>query len=300
MKTSRLFFATALLSLTGSALAGVASASKSTVTQEEDKTSLWLFSTETTYTTRSKFRDPSLGSGDSLYGDYNVDRRFLISGSTYFRLGAEYKRFDFGGANNGLPNHLQAISAHLAYEYIARNLAVAAVEFDPGFYFQNRITGDAFDIPWKIYAVFPLKKDKVYGVLGAAGSLYQDPVVVPGGGLIWLINDKLRLDAFVPKPALVYNPDDKWEFRLLGEFVSESFRTDDVQNSASRINLRNAVVQYSEYRGGVQASYAGFKPFAIVAGAGYTFDRSFDFFRARQRERVDGAPYFQLGISAKF
>src|SRR5205807_5886377 len=124
------------------------------------------------------------GSGDSLDGDYSVDRRFLISGKSYFRLGGEYERFDFGGANNGLPNHLQAVYAHLAYEYVVHDRAGAGVEINPGFYFQNRITGDAFNIPWKIFVSFPLKKDKVYGVLGVGGSLYQDPIVAGGGGII--------------------------------------------------------------------------------------------------------------------
>ena len=43
-----------------------------------------------------------------------------------------------------------------------------------------------------------------------------------------------------------------------------------------------------------------YKPFEIVAGAGYTFDRTFDFFRAGQKISMGGAPYFQLGIKAKF
>ena len=299
MKTSRLFFATALFTLTGSVLAGVPTAGKSPVTPE-DETSLWLFSAESTYTTRSKFRDSRFGRGDSLDSDYSVDRRFPVSGKSYFRLGGEYERFDFGGTNNGQPNHLQAMYAHLAYEYVVHDHAAAGVEIDPGFYFQNRISGDAFDIPWRIFVTFPLKKDRVYGVIGVGGSLYQDPVVVGGGGIIWLINDKLRLEAVAPKPALVYNPSDKWEFRLLGEAVYESFRTDSVRNAASSIHLQNAVVQYSEYRSGVQVSYSGFKPFEILAGAGYTFERSFDFFRAEQRESAGGAPYFKLGISAKF
>jgi len=310
MKTFHLFFAIPLLSLAGSVLAGVevapgsapagvAHEGKSPVTSE-DNNSLWLVSAETSYTTRSNFRDQRLGSGDSLYGDYSVDRRFPVTGKWYLRLGGEYERFDFGGSQNGLPNHLQALYAHLAFEYVVHDHAGAGVEIDPGFYYQNRISGDAFDIPWKIFVSFPLKKDKVFGVIGFGGRLYQDPVVAPGGGIIWLINDKLRLEGVVPKPALVYNPGDHWEFRALAEIIYESFRTDDVPLFASKIHLQNAVVQYSEYRGGGQVSYSGFKPFEIIAGAGYSFDRLFDFYRAGARERVGGGAYFKLGIGAKF
>jgi hypothetical protein len=46
--------------------------------------------------------------------------------------------------------------------------------------------------------------------------------------------------------------------------------------------------------------YSGIKPFRIVAGAGYTFLREFDFFRAHRRAKLDPAPYFQLSLEAKF
>ena len=146
---------------------------------------------------------------------------------------------------------------------------------------------------------FPLRKDKVFGVIGVGGSLYQNPVVAPGGGIIWLINEKMRVEGVFPKPALVYSPNDNWEFRLLGEIVFQSFRTDDVA-VLGKPWLKNAVVQYSEYRGGMQVNYSGFKPFNICVGAGYTFQREFDFFRADWSQRVGGAPYVKVGLEAKF
>ena len=291
---SKLLFFTAILTylLVSTVLAGTAPQ------KEDEKTSLWLLSSETTYTKRSGLHG-TVGRGDSLYGDYSIDRRFPISGNWYFRTGAEYERLDFGGSSNGLPNHLQAIYAHLAVEYIVQDHAGAGASLEPGYYFQNRISGDAFDVPWRIWMSFPLRKDKVFGVIGVGGSLYQNPVVAPGGGIIWLINEKVRVEGVFPKPALIYSPNDNWEFRLLGEIVFESFHTDDVA-VLGKPWLNNAVVQYSEYRGGMQVSYSGFKPFNICVGAGYTFQRKFDFFRADWSQRVGGAPYVKVGLEAKF
>ena len=56
---------------------------------------------------------------------------------------------------------------------------------------------------------FPLKKDKIFGVIGLGGALYQDPVVAPGGGLIVLFSDTLRLQGVFPKPP---------DFSSLGAF----------------------------------------------------------------------------------
>src|SRR2546423_2722081 len=196
--------------------------------QPQDENSHDLFGYETTYTFNSDFKQPKLGDGDSLYDDFSYDHRFPITGKWYFRAGFEYERYDFGNSDNGLPDHLQAAYAHLAYEYVVHDHAGAAIEIDPGFYFQDRISRDSVDIPWKIFVSFPLKKDKVFGVVGLGGAIYQDPIVAPGGGIIWLISDKMRLEGVFPKPALVYQANDDWQFRLLAELVYESFRTDDV------------------------------------------------------------------------
>ena len=265
-----------------------------------DQNSHDLFSYEGTYNFNSDFHETKLGNGESLYDDFSYDHRFLITGKWYFRAGVEYERFDFGGSENGLPNHLQSAYAHLALEYVVHDHAGAGIELDPGVYFQNRITGDAVDVPWKIFVSFPLKKDKVFGVIGLGGALYQHPIVAPGGGIIWLISDKTRLEGVFPKPALVYEPNDDWQFRLLAELYYESFRTDDVLTTEHKLQLHNAIVEYSEDRVGVQAKYSGIKPFQIIAGAGCTVRREFDFFRAHERAVTDPAPYVRLSVEAKF
>lgn len=271
------------------------------VAKPEQENSLNLVYFESIYTLRSDFHnEPRLGEGDSFYTDFSYDHRFLITGKWYFRTGFEYERYDFGGTDNGLPDHLQAVYGHLGIEYVLRDHAGAALELDPGVYFQNRITSDAFDIPWKLFVSFPLKKDKIFGIIGVGGALYQDPIIAPGGGLIWLFTDNLRLEGVFPKPALVYNLNDDWQFRIAANLVYESFRTDNVVTPLHKLREHNAVVQYNEDRVGLQASYSGIKPFKITAAAGYTFIRDFDFFRVGVRAKTEPAPYFQLSVDARF
>ena len=265
-----------------------------------DENSRDLFNYETTYTFDSDFKESKLGDGDSLYNDFSYDHRFLITGKCYFRAGVEYERYDFGGTDNGLPDHLQAASAHLALEYVVKDFPGISIELDPGVYFQDNVSSDAFDIPGKAYVTFPLKKDKIFAVVGVAWGVYQDPPVAPGGGIIWLITDKLRLQGVFPKPALIYQPNDDWDLRIMGELNYTSFRTDDVLTTERKLQLHNAVVQYSEDRAGVQVGYSGFKPLKIIAGAGVTVERNFDFFRAHQSKRTDPAPYLRIAAEAKF
>jgi hypothetical protein len=299
MQTIRKLFALLFLAVVTSALAGTATFEAQPSPTPTDENSHDLFSWETTYTFRSDFKESKLGHGDSLYDDFNYDHRFLITGKWYFRVGVEYERYDFGGTNNGLPDHLQAASSHLALEYVVKDFPGLSIELDPGAYFQDDVTGDAFDIPGKAYVTFPLKKDKIFAVVGLAWGIYQDPPVAPGGGIIWLFSDKLRLQAVFPKPALIYQPNDDWDLRIIGELNYTSFRTDDVLTTERKLQLHNAIVQYSEDRAGVQVGYSGFKPLKLIAGAGVTI-RDFDFFRAHQAKKTDPAPYIRIAAEAKF
>jgi hypothetical protein len=283
-----------------SAVAGPANLELQPSSTSADENSRDLFNYETTYTFDSDFKESKLGDGDSLYNDFSYDHRFLITGKWYFRAGVEYERYDFGGTDNGLPDHLQAASAHLALEYVVKNFPDISIELDPGVYFQNNVSWDAFDIPGKAYVTFPLKKDKIFALVGLGWGIYQDPPVALGGGIIWLITDKLRLQGVFPKPALIYQPNDDWDLRIMGELNYTSFRTDDVLTTERKLQLHNAVVQYSEDRAGVQVGYSGFKPLKIIAGAGVTVERNFDFFRAHQSKRTDPAPYLRIAAEAKF
>ena len=289
--------------------------------QDENKNSTNIFDYETTYTGNSDYKDYNgrFGDSSSLYNDISYSHRFLITGNWYLRLGAEYERFDFGddngsnrlliptcplcgivGNNNGLPDHFQTIHALLAYEYIFKDHAGAGIELDPGFYFENDLNGGAFDMPWKIWVSFPLKKDKIFGVIGAGGSLNSNPIAAPGGGIIWLFTDHLRLEGVFPKPALVYNPNEDWEFRIAGNLYYQSYRTDDVYTPARKLRVGDPWVQYSEDRAGVQVTYSHFKPLDITLDAGCTIRRDFDFFRAEAAVKTDPAPYIRLAVEAKF
>ncbi len=290
-------------------LAGITSALAGTPTFEAqasptpaDENHRELFDYELDYTGNSSFFDDhgKFGNGDSLYNDFSYAHRFLITGKWYFRAGVEYERFDFNGTDNGLPDHLQTVHALLAMEYVVHDHAAAGIEIEPGPYFQNNITSDSIDMPWKVWVTFPLKKDKIFAVIGAGGSIYSNPIVAPGGGIIWLFTDHLRLEGVFPKPALVYNPSDNWEFRIYGDLFYESYRTDDVITPERKLQVHDAVVQYSEDKAGVQATYSGLKPFDITLGGGVTVRRDFDFFRAEASAKTNPAPFVKFEVKAKF
>src|SRR5213595_2470579 len=278
MKRIRLFFISLFLVAGASAIAGPPTYEAQPSPTPADENHRELFDYELDYTGGSSFYDDhgKFGHGDSLYNDFSYAHRLLITGKWYFRAGVEYERFDFGGTDNGLPDHLQTVHALLALEYVVHDHAGAGIAIQPGPYFQDKITGDSIDIPWKVWVTFPLKKDKIFAVIGAGGSIYSNPIIAPGGGIIWLFTDHLRLEGVFPKPALVYNPNDDWEFRIAGNLYYESFRTDNVYTPARKLREHDPVVQYSEYRAGGVVTYSHFKPLDISLEIGCNIRRNFD------------------------
>jgi len=302
MKNIRLFFISLFLAAGVSAIAGPPTYEVQPSPTPADENHRDLLDYELDYTFSSHFYDVrgDFGHGDSLYNDFSYAHRFLITGKWYFRAGVEYERFDFCGTDNGLPDHLQTVHALLAVEYVVHDHAGAGIEIDPGPYFQSDAKWNTFDIPWKAWVTFPLKKDKIFAVIGVGGAINSNPVVAPGGGIIWLFNDHLRLEGVFPKPALVYNPSDNWEFRLFGNLYYASFRTEDVITPERKLQVHDAWVQYSEDKAGVQATYSGLKPFDISLGGGVTVRRDFDFFRAEASARTRPAPFVKFEVEAKF
>src|SRR6266516_121965 len=302
MKSIRLFFISVFLTAAASAIAGAPTYEVQPSPTPADENHRDLFDYELDYTGSSNFYDVhgDFGHGDSIYNDFSYAHRFLITGKWYFRAGVEYERFDFGGTDNGLPDHLQTVHALLAVEYVVHDHAGAGIEINPGPYFQSDAKWNTFDIPWKAWVTFPLKKDKIFAVIGVGGAINSSPIIAPGGGIIWLFTDHLRLEGVFPKPALVYNPNDDWEFRIAGNLFYESFRTDDVNSVAAKLREHDPIVQYSEKRAGAQVTYSHFKPFDLTLDVGCTIQRDFDFFRVPTSVKSDPAPYARFAVEAKF
>src|SRR5260370_18853630 len=206
MKNIRLYIFRVFLSAAASAFAGPATFEAQPSPTPADENHRDLFDYELDYTGNSSFFDDhgKFGHGDSLYNGFSYAHRFLITGKWYLRAGVEYERFDFDGTNNGLPDHLQTVHALLALEYVVHDHAGVSIEIDPGFFFQNDVHGNDFDIPAKAFFTFPIKKDKIFAVVGVGFALNQTPIVGPGGGIICVFTDHLCLEGGFPKPALVY------------------------------------------------------------------------------------------------
>ena len=232
-----------------------------------------------------------------LETSFDFTRRFGLGGAWYLALGASYESFVFGRATNGLPDQLQGIAGILALQYVVQDHVAMTLELRPGFYAGGKINSDALDVPVTAYAPIPLRSD-LFLLIGGRVSGLQNPPVVPIGGLIWLIQKDLRLEAIFPQSHLVYSPNDFWEYHLVAEIVGDGYRVD--RDPSLPAQLRGAALQYSESRAGAGVNYTLRKGAMVGLDAGYVFERSLDFFRARTDFRSGGSVYLRLQGSLEF
>lgn len=270
----------------------------------------WIQSTFS-YTAESDFERGDDASGDSLFSGIGVHKRVPIKafswpaqecGEWFFRYGAEYGRWSFG--NEGglpLPNTLQSASAVLALEYVVDDRAILQFQIRPGFWFEQDVDINDFDLPITLYAPLYVRQgdDWLFVFLvGATYSMHRDTPVIPGGGFVFQ-KGKWRILGIVPEPRIIYQATPNLKIYAGGELAGGTYHT-DTHDFKGDPELNRAVVSYSEWRAGAGVEYR-WDNCTVDVGAGYTFQRKFDFHRAEKGYETDeGAPFVKVELRAAF
>jgi hypothetical protein len=266
----------------------------------------WTLRLESSYVGSADFERGRDASGDAWSGRIELSHATAVSlgwprgfnGAWSLRLGAFYERSEFGNAGAlPLPAHLQKAGAVLSLEYLVNGRRAVMLEVRPGFYFEDEIRSGAFSAPAILAAGVPLGRN-FYIIGGVRYSTLGRYPVMPVAGFLWDINDRWTVVAIPPDPKIVYHATTALDLWLGGELAGGSYLT---SGSADRpANLRNAVVSYNEWRAGAGLSWttnAG----VLEVGAGAVFQREFDYHRADEEYRTDGAaPYVKIELRTAF
>lgn len=271
------------------------------ITNLEERAAIDIFTADASYVFESEIHNHGgFGDADAFEFDVEYSHRFHIRGPVYFRAGFNYNRFEFGETFAPLPDHLQSFSALIGLEYIVGNDVGAFLQFRPGFYTEDDIGISSFDVPITAGRVFVLQPEKLFFFVGAnAAFLRGQYPVLPLVGLVWRPNKQWTVNAVVPEPRVIYSPNKNIGFWVGGQLAGSSFRTDRDPNIVPR-KLSNAQVDYSEYRGGLGIDWSPCDRWTVTAAGGYAFQRRFNFERAGEEWKADGAPYVRVAMRAEF
>lgn len=296
-----LLIAFALVSVAAAQDASDKQLSTTPATNLEERTTIDIFSIDTSYVFQSEIHnDGRFGDQDAGELEVEYSHRFLLGGHIYLRAGLNYNRFEFGETLAPLPDHLQSFSALVGLEYLVGNDVGAFIQFRPGFYTEDHVGISSFDVPITVGRVFVLQPKKLFFFVGAnAAFLRGEYPVLPLVGLVWRPNRQWTLNAIVPEPRIIYSPNPKIGFWVGGQLTGSSFRTDRDSNILPR-KLSNAQVDYSEYRAGLGIDWNPSEQWTVTFAGGYVFERRFNFERADEEWKADGAPYLRIAMKAAF
>ena len=283
------------------------------IVAQEKPPALDTLEIETSYVGDATFREKefgglirnerSYGSFDELQLSVDYAHRFHLFGRVYLKLGASYERFDFGTTNAPLPSSLQSMTGTVAVEYIQQGEVGAFITTSPGVYYSDldSVGLGNFDSPTALGLVLPLGK-KFYLLLGARFSVLSKYPVFPIAGAIWLLTDKLRIEARPPTPRLIYTYSKQLDFYVGAELLGSSYKRDanrDARPQDRRFN--NTVIDFSETRVGGGITYSPTEKIDIDIDGGCSVDRDFEYYRGDSKTfRAHPAPYARISASVSF
>ena len=283
------------------------------VVAKEKAPALDTLDIETSYVGNATFREKEFGGlirPEQGYGSFDetqlsVDyaHRFQLFGKVYLKVGAGYERFDFGTTRAPLPSSLQSITGTVALEYIEQGEVGAFLTTSPGVFYSdlNSVGLGNFDAPTAAGVILPLGK-KFYFLLGARVSVLSKYPVFPVVGAIWLITDKLRLEARPPTPRLIYSYSKQLDFYVGAELLGSAYKR-DADRSARPQDRRfnNTVVDFSETRVGGGIVVSPTEKIDIELDGGCSVDRDFEYYRGDSKTlRAHPAAYARISVSASF
>jgi hypothetical protein len=219
------------------------------------------------------------------------------------RLGFDLQRYDFDlPASVPLSHTLQSFALILGADLQLGEAWLARVEIQPGFYSGNHgIEGDDFNIPLVVGGSFFVNSELQF-VLGLSVDLNRRYPVLPAAGLRWRITREWVLNAVLPTPRLEYSFNPNLTLYAGADLRIDTYRVDGSLGRAHDLpELDNAVVEYSQFRIGVGASWKINSSATLEIEAGAVPVHEIDYHRTDVRfHSTNVPPYAGILFKAAF
>jgi hypothetical protein len=253
----------------------------------------WSFDLNSNYVFGSHFAyHGDYGSQSALDSEIKVGQRLRLWDTWYARFGFDLEKFEFFKAVDVFPESLNSIALVAALEYWHGEDVGFYLELSPGVYFSKKITANAFDIPIVLGTGYKITDHFLLG-FGITSGLLREYPVLPVGGLIWNVSDKLSVKAIFPQSKITYDVSKALEFFIGGEEIGGGYRTGPSKDRRTN----NAALNYSDVHAGGGFSYTPKKGVSLELSAGWSFRRDFDYFHAGPDVHTLGSPYVKADLS---
>jgi hypothetical protein len=252
--------------------------------------------------------EASVSRGNQRVGDFDehdVHFSYISTPRMSFgilRVGVEWEHYSFGfPSNTPLPDTFQSANLVLGLDTQLSDSILVRVEVQPGFYGTGNADANQVNVPFIAGGSY-IYNPNIQIIAGVSIDLERDYPVIPAAGIRWKVARQWVVNAVLPTPRLEYEATKNVTLYTGANIKQTNFRMEPDFGSAHHIKrLDNAVLSYSEVRGGVGVNWKLTSWMTLTAEAGYQPYRSFDFYRADIRFDEDGsAPYGMISLHGAF
>lgn len=199
-----------------------------------------------------------------------------------------------------VPESVHTLSLNTGLGYRMNNEWMLMANVSPTLYRTDGISGSDVGIRGGLMAMWRYSPSLtwMFGVMADPDGEFP---VLPLVGANWAINPEFTLSLMAPRPQLVYHPNKRWSYHVGANLNGAIFRTSDTfgtKRGESRYN--HALASYRDIRVGAGFEVRVSERLTFNAEGGYSVNRQIDYTRIDERVKFDPAPYFQVGLRAKF
>ena len=253
----------------------------------------------------TEFTDGEHEGDDASALDFRLRAVASFPGGSNFllRAGVDFEQNHFDAPHGlALPDVLQMASLVFGADVQIGEAWILRLEIQPGFYSgDTSLREDDFNVPITFGASFFVSAD-LQLVAGVSVDVNRKYPVLPGIGVRWKVASDWVVNGILPNPRLEYTVNENILLYAGADFRVGTFRTDDDFGSSRRHpKLKDAVVDYTQIRAGLGASWKVSPAATVELEAGFVPAYQLNYHRAEFRMRADDLPpYGGINVKLKF
>ena len=253
----------------------------------------------------AEFSDGPHDLGDVSALDYHIRAvaSLPVASSFLLRAGVDFEQMHFDAPVAArVPAVLQMASLVVGADAQIGEAWIFRIEIQPGFYSgETSLRGDDFNAPITLGASYFVSADLQF-VAGVSIDVNRKYPVLPGVGLRWKVAPDWVLNGILPNPRLEYTVNESVLLYAGADIQVGTYRVNSDFGSAHRdAKLNDAVVDFTQIRAGIGASWKVSPAATVELEAGLVPIYDLDYHRAELRVRSDDLPpYGGINVKLKF
>ncbi|PAW79116.1 MAG: hypothetical protein B9S32_03935 [Verrucomicrobia bacterium Tous-C9LFEB] len=250
--------------------------------------------------------DSNPGALDEQVTAFRYGASIPVNPEVTILAGVQYTRLDFGQSEGSpLPNSLETVAISTGLHYKISNQWSVFGIVSPQLNLLNswdEISSQDIRMGGAVGAVYEFNKDLSVQFGLALNPGQKDWLIIPLLGLNWRFAESWTLNLGLPKTSIDYQLSQKLRLSVIEmAFHGGTYRTGSTYgNSVGRPELNDRDLTYTEVRVGTGATYALTKNVDLGLSAGVVAYREFKFEDSGYKQKVEPAPYVQVGVKVGF